>query len=84
MRDKKVRIAEEQIKFFLEESHESFDYPSKTYDDAIEVCLLMAMFNDVYPGTFVSISKLSGYYYIRFTKDFFGFFPPKDVIFQEI
>ena len=83
MRDKKVRISESQIKFFLEESHDSFEHPSKTYDDAMEACLLMALFTDVFPGSFVSLSKLSGYYYIRFTKDFSGFFSPKDVFFEE-
>lgn len=85
---KRVRIRDREIKFFLNESHDCFEYPNgkfdyTTYDKAIEINLLMAIFKDSYPGIIKEISLKTNNLHIEFDNNFTAFFPLQDLIFQD-
>lgn len=85
---KRVRITDEHIEFYLNESYFGFEHPNNnviysTYDRAIEACLLMGIFNDSFPGIITGKSPKTGNYLIHFDTGYAAFFPINDVIFQE-
>lgn len=83
MINKKVRVTEENIKWYLDWSHESFEYPSETYDNMIQAFLLMSMFPESYPGIVMGQSNLTKCYRVVFHFNYSAFFERKDLMVQD-
>lgn len=81
--NKSVRINEDSIMYYLNESHLCFEHPSEIYDNMIEVMLLMGMFENEFPGNIVGRSPTSGNYLVHFYTGFSAFFNPENVIFED-
>ena len=81
--NKKVRLSDEQIKWHLDWSHESFEYPSETYDNMVQAFLLMAIFSDSHPGVVMGQSPLTKCYRVVIHPGYSAFFNREDLILKD-
>lgn len=81
---KKVRLTKSMINwYFSDQAYDAYVYPhtgkvSESYDKMMETMLLMAMFNDEYPGTVVAQPNMSTYR-VSFSNGYSACYEAKDL-----